>query len=184
MNGLLNLSRRIDALNRAVGALCRWIVLVMLGLGVWNVIGRYLGALVGRNLSSNSLIEAQWYAFAMVFLLAAAWTLEAGGHVRVDVLQGRWSPRRRARAELIGTLLLLIPFCLMMLVVSWGSVASSWSIFEASPDPGGLPRYPIKTVVPVGFTLLLLQGVSEAIKAWSRCRDGGAGDTHPRGGEG
>jgi TRAP-type mannitol/chloroaromatic compound transport system permease small subunit len=156
----------IDRLNRAIGVLCRWLVLLMLALGGWNVIGRYLGLLVGRNLSSNSLIEGQWYLFALIFLLGAGYTLQRNGHVRVDVLRTRWPPRRQARMEVIGTLLFLLPFCLVMVLTSLDTVAESWRIAEGSPDPAGLPRFPIKTIIPLGFLLLMAQGISEAIKNW------------------
>lgn len=156
----------VDRLNRSIGALCRWLVLLMLALGGWNVIGRYLGLLAGRNLSSNGLIEGQWYVFALIFLLGAGYTLQRNGHVRVDVLHNRWPARRQARMEVIGTLLFLLPFCLVMIFASLDTVAESWRIAEGSPDPGGLPRFPIKSAIPIGFLLLLAQGVSEAIKNW------------------
>jgi TRAP-type mannitol/chloroaromatic compound transport system permease small subunit len=139
---------------------------LMLALGGWNVIGRYLGLLVGRNLSSNSLLEGQWYLFAVIFLLGAGYTLQRNGHVRVDVLRNRWPVRRQARMEVFGTLLFLLPFCMVMVITSLDTVAESWRIAEASPDPAGLPRYPIKTIIPLGFLLLMVQGVSEAIKNW------------------
>jgi TRAP-type mannitol/chloroaromatic compound transport system permease small subunit len=161
MKPLSRFHSAIDGLNQAVAGLCRWLVLVMLGLGVWNVIGRYLGLLVGRNLSSNSLIEAQWYAFSVLFLLGAGYTLQRNGHVRVDVLQARLPPQRRARLEVVGTFLFLIPYCLVMIAAAWGSVAFSWQLGELSPDPGGLPRFPIKAMIPLGFLLLLLQGLAE-----------------------
>ena len=139
----------------------------MIGVGTWNVIGRYLGNLVGQNLSSNALIETQWYLFDIVFLLGAAYTLQKGGHVRVDVLYDRWSRRQKALADLIGTVLFLIPFSVLVIYFSWGAVVKSWSVWETSPDPGGLLRFPIKTMILVSFGLLILQGISEAIKNWA-----------------
>jgi TRAP-type mannitol/chloroaromatic compound transport system permease small subunit len=168
----LGLAGRIDGLNRALGRLSSVLVPVMLAIGAWNVVGRYLGGLLGRNLSSNALIEAQWQLFAVIFLLGASTTLQSDGHVRVDVLQSRWGPRRRLQVELLGTLLFLVPFCLLVLGMSWGAVSNSWSILEGSPDPDGLPRFPIKTMVLVGFGLLLLQGVSQAIRLIDRLRNG------------
>ena len=156
----------IDRLNRAVALVCRWLVLVVLALGGWNVLGRYLGLLVGRNLSSNALIEGQWYLFALLFLLGAGYTLQRNGHVRVDVLRNGCSTRRQARIEVIGTLLFLMPFCLVVVFTSVDMVAESWRLAEASPDPAGLPRFPIKTIIPLGFLLLMAQGISEAIKNW------------------
>ena len=98
MNGrLAGFMRMLDGLNAAAAWLARWAVLLMLAIGFWNVVGRYVGSAIGINLSSNGLIEAQWYLFALIFLLGLGWTLQKGGHVRVDVLQNRWSPRRRDR---------------------------------------------------------------------------------------
>ncbi|ESA37598.1 c4-dicarboxylate abc transporter substrate-binding protein [Leptolyngbya sp. Heron Island J] len=139
----------------------------MIGMGTWNVMGRYLGNLVGQNLSSNALIETQWYLFDIVFLLGAAYTLQKGGHVRVDVFYDRWSRRQKALADFIGTILFLIPFSALVIYFSWGTVVRSWVVWETSPDPGGLLRFPIKTMILVSFGLLILQGISEAIKNWA-----------------
>ncbi|MCB0718076.1 MAG: TRAP transporter small permease subunit [Bacteroidetes bacterium] len=132
----------------------------MIFLGAFNAIVRYLDRYTGLGLSSNTYIELQWYFFAGVFLLAAAATLKSDSHVRVDVFYGRLSQRGQAIVDLLGSLFFLIPFCVMMLIVSWPTVSNSWSILEQSPDPGGLPRYPIKTIIPIAFLLLLLQGIA------------------------
>ena len=153
----------VDQLNACIGRLSSWLVLLMLMVGAWNVVGRYLGPLMGRNLSSNSLIEVQWYLFSLTFLLGGAWTMQRNGHVRVDVLQSRWGARQQALANVVGTVLLLFPFCLLMIVSSWSAVHSSWHILEQSPDPGGLPRYPLKTLLPLSFLLLILQGIADLI---------------------
>lgn len=164
MKRLLSWSQRIDALTTAIGRGASWLVLGMVLLGAFNAVGRYVGRFLGVSLSSNAYIELQWYMFSLVFLLAAAHALKVGSHVRVDVLFGRLQPRTQAWIDLLGTLLFLLPFCVFALWVCWPSVASSWRVMEGSPDPGGLPRYPIKTAILVSFSLLLLQGVSEAIK--------------------
>ncbi|NJN49814.1 MAG: TRAP transporter small permease subunit [Alkalinema sp. RL_2_19] len=164
---LLPFARRIDRLNRWIGKSCYLLVLLMIALGVWNVIGRFLGRAIGMNLTSNALIEGQWYVFTLVFMLGAAYTLLQDGHVRVDVFYTNWSPRKRAIANLLGTIVFLIPFCILASVASWGAIANSWSIQEMSPDPGGLPRYPLKTMTLVSFGLLLLQGIAEIIKNWA-----------------
>jgi TRAP-type mannitol/chloroaromatic compound transport system permease small subunit len=164
MQTLLRLSRWIDALNEHIGRWTSWLVLLMVGLGVWNVVGRYGGYLFRQNLSSNALIESQWYIFDLVFLLGAAYTLRHNEHVRVDVLYSTWTRKQRAIADLFGSLFLLIPFCIMVIWFSWQSVVNSWQISEMSPDPGGLPRYPIKAMIIVAFVLLIVQGISEAIK--------------------
>jgi TRAP-type mannitol/chloroaromatic compound transport system permease small subunit len=161
---LLRLSRIIDRLNEYLGRFIYWLTLIMIGVGTWNVIGRYVGRAVGQNLSSNALIETQWYIFDIIFLLGAAYTLKHNEHVRVDVLQSRFNTQQKALVDLLGTLLFLIPFCAMIIFYSWGAIANSWAIQEVSPDPGGLPRYPIKTLIIVSFFLLIIQGISEAIK--------------------
>ena len=163
---LLALVDCLDTLNRAVALLARWSVLLMLGLGLWNILGRYLGAAIGHNLSSNGLIEAQWYLFAWFFLLGMGGTLQRQGHVRVDVLQGRWGARKKAKLELLGTLFLLLPFSIGVMAISIEPTLHSWFIQEASPDPNGLPRYWVKTLIPIGFLLLALQGISEGIRSW------------------
>ncbi|MGB7085947.1 MAG: TRAP transporter small permease subunit [Phormidesmis sp.] len=164
MQSLLQVARQIDRFTNLIGKLAYWLVLVMIGVGVWNVLGRYIGNAVGQNLSTNALIETQWYLFDLVFLLGAAYTLQHNEHVRVDVFYARWNRRRRAIADLIGTLFFLLPFSILVIVFSWGAVTKSWAVRETSPDPGGLARYPIKTMIIVSFVLLILQGISEAIK--------------------
>jgi len=161
---LLRLSKIIDRMNQSIGQLTLWLVLIMILVGVWNVIGRYLGNAIGQNLTSNSLIEAQWYLFDIIFLVSAAYALKHNEHVRVDLLYNGWPPKRKALVNLIGTLLFLIPFSILVIYFSWQAVYNSWAILEASPDPDGLPRYPIKTMIPIAFALLILQGISEAIK--------------------
>lgn len=139
----------------------------MIVLGVWNVIGRFLGRAIGMNLTSNILIEGQWYAFTLIFMLGAGYTLLHDGHVRVDVFYTNWSPRKRAMVNLLGTIVFLIPFGVLASIASWGAIVNSWSVLEMSPDPGGLPRYPLKSMILVSFGLLLLQGISEIIKNWA-----------------
>ena len=163
-------AQRIDRLNERVGNLVAWTALLMILVGAFNAVARYLGRYIGVDLSSNAYIEAQWYMFSLVFLLGAAYTLKENAHVRVDVIYGRLSARNKAWIDLVGMLLFLIPFCLTVLSLSWPAVRNSWAVWEGSPDPGGLPRYPIKTMIMVAFGLLLLQGVSEAIKRWALLR--------------
>ncbi len=167
MQVLLRISRLIDQFNEYIGRFVYWLALLMIGVGTWNVVGRYLGRAVGENLSSNALIETQWYIFDVIFLLGAAYTLKHNEHVRVDVIQSRLPLKYKALVDLLGSLLFLIPFSVMVIFYSWGTVSNSWAILETSPDPGGLPRYPIKTLIIVSFVLLILQGISEAIKNWA-----------------
>ncbi len=164
---LLSIAKIIDTINEWIGKLTYWLVLVMILVGVWNVIGRYLGRFIGQNLTSNAFIEVQWYLFDIVFLLGAAYTLKHDEHVRVDLLYKDWSPKRKALANFIGVFIFLIPFCLMIIYYSWGNIINSWKILEMSPDPGGLPRYPIKSMIIVSYILLIFQGIAEAIKNWA-----------------
>ncbi|NDJ16814.1 TRAP transporter small permease subunit [Myxacorys almedinensis] len=167
MQKLLRLSRAIDQITEKIGQFALWLVLLMVGVGVWNVVGRYIGKAIGQNLTSNALIEGQWYIFDLVFLLGAAYALKHDEHVRVDVFYGRWNRKWKAIANLIGTIFFLIPFSLLVIYVSWDAIAQSWITREVSPDPGGLARYPIKTMIIVSFALLIIQGISEIIKNWA-----------------
>ncbi|MEA5593238.1 TRAP transporter small permease subunit [Rivularia sp. UHCC 0363] len=164
MEKLLKVSRIIDAINEIIGQITTWLVLVLVIIGGWNVIGRYVGRLTGSSLSSNAYIEAQWYIFSLIFFFAAAYALKHNEHVRVDVFYSKWNPRRQALIEILCTIFFLIPFCILVIFYSWEAVVNSWSIWETSSDPGGLPRYPIKTVIIISFALLILQGVSQIIK--------------------
>lgn len=159
----LVIARGIDRLSAAAGSLASWLALLMILIGAYNAVVRYLGRFMGWSLSSNVYIELQWYLFSVVFLLGAAYTLERNAHVRVDVFYGRLSPRSQAWIDFLGGLVFLIPFCIFALVTSWPLVANSWAVREVSSDPGGLPRYPIKAVILLAFSLLLLQAVSQVI---------------------
>jgi TRAP-type mannitol/chloroaromatic compound transport system permease small subunit len=154
----------VDALNEKIGRLVAVLVLLMVLLGAFNALARYLSRFTEMQLASNAYIEGQWYLFSLVFLLGAAYTLKRDQHVRVDVFYGRLSERGKAWIDLGGTLFFLLPFCAFALWASWPTVESSWVVREVSPDPGGLPRYPIKAMILACFALLFLQGVSEAIK--------------------
>ncbi len=174
MRLLLRLSAAIDRANDRIGAAIQWLVLLMVVVGAFNALARYATRYTGISLSSNAYFDLQWYMFSLIFLLGAAYGLNRDVHVRVDVLYSRLSIRGRAWIDLVGSVLFLLPFCVMMLWVSWPAVRNSWAVLEGSPDPGGLPRYPIKTLILVSFFLLFLQGVSQAIKQIERIRTGRA----------
>ena len=157
---LKRVASSIDLFNERVGKVVYWLTLMMVMIGAYNAMARYFDRYTGWGLSSNTYIELQWYLFSLVFLLGAAYTLKRDSHVRVDVLYGRLSSRNKAWINLLGTILFLFPFCILMIIVSWPSVQNSWAVMEMSPDPGGLPRYPIKTMIPIAFVLLILQGIS------------------------
>jgi TRAP-type mannitol/chloroaromatic compound transport system permease small subunit len=155
----------VDRINTRIGQFIYWLTLVMVLVGGYNAIVRYMGRFTGTNLSSNVYIEAQWYLYSLVFLLGAAYALKENAHVRVDVLYSRLSDRGRAWIDVLGTVLFLIPFCLLMVYVTSSYAANSWKVLEISPDPGGLPRYPIKSIIPLAFVLLYFQGFSQLIKS-------------------
>ncbi len=164
MRRLLRVSQIIDRVSIAIGHAAAWLVLAMVGLGAFNAVARYLGRSLGVQLGSNAWVELQWVLFSAVFLLGGAWVLATDAHVRVDVLYGRLAPRRRAWIDLVGTITFLLPFAAFGFVSSLPTVRASWAVWEMSPDAGGLPRYPIKTLIPLGFALLFVQGLSELIK--------------------
>lgn len=165
MQALLRLARGIDRLSDLFGNIILVLTMVMVLVGAWNVVGRFAGRAVGQNLTSNSLLEWQWYLFSLVFLLGGGYVLRHNEHVRVDIFYNRLTDRGRALINLLGTALFLIPFCILILDVSWNWFLLSWNIKETSPDPGGLIRYPIKFAVLVGFALLLIQAIAELIKS-------------------
>lgn len=192
MQRWLRLASVIDGFNERIGRVIYWLTLVMVGVGSYNALVRYVSGWVqlepetagwfdtlrifigpvhifigtirifigevALRLSSNMFIELQWYLFSLVFLLGAAYTLKHNAHVRVDVLYTRLSARGKAWINLLGTVLFLIPFCVLMLWTSWPVIEDSWARLEGSPDPGGLPRYPLLTAIPLAFILLILQG--------------------------
>lgn len=159
MNTLLAISNAIDAINERVGRAVLWLVLIATLISAGNAVSRY-----ALSLSSNAWLEIQWYLFAALFLLAAGYTLKHNGHVRIDVLYGRCSPRLQAWIDLLGGVLFLLPFCSLMAWLSWAGFTESFVRAELSADAGGLLRWPVRLVIPLGFALLAAQGVSEIIK--------------------
>ncbi|MGG6296312.1 TRAP transporter small permease subunit [Leptolyngbya sp. AN02str] len=172
---LLQVSAAIDAFIEPIGKLLNWLVLITLAVGFYNVVARYIGRFLQMQLSSNVFIELQWYLFSITFLLSFPYVLKHGANVRVDFLEINWSDRRKALVGFWGTVLFLIPFCLLGLWVTFNPVLQSWGLlpdgswgrWEISPDANGLPRAPIKSMLLVSFTLLLLQAVSHAIQYWA-----------------
>ena len=156
--------RVIDKGNALLGRACCWLVLIMTLLGAMNAILRYVGFYLKKNLISNAYTEAQWYLFSAVFLLAAPYVLQQDKHVRVDVVYGSLIKRRQHWINLLGTVLFLLPFCAFGIWSSWDFVGLSWQQFEMSSDEGGLARFPVKTVIPIAFALLFLQGLSEVYR--------------------
>jgi TRAP-type mannitol/chloroaromatic compound transport system permease small subunit len=159
MRTLLVIAHFIDGLNERVGRTLLWLVLIVTLISAGNAVVRK-----AFGMSSNAWLEIQWYLFAAIFLLAAAYTLKHNGHVRIDVVYSHLSERARAWIDLFGTLMFLLPLCVLMMVLSWPAFAESFMRHEMSPDAGGLLRWPVRLLTPVGFLLLALQGVAEVIK--------------------
>ncbi len=159
MKGLLKLSGWIDALSEWVGRQLAWLVLAAVLISAGNAIVRK-----AFDTSSNGLLEIQWYLFAAVFLVAAGYTLLRQEHVKIDVVLARFSRRTQVKVEIFGLLVFLLPFCYSVVTEFWPLLARAYTSGEMSENAGGLIRWPVYALVPIGFTLLGLQGVSEAIK--------------------
>jgi TRAP-type mannitol/chloroaromatic compound transport system permease small subunit len=163
---LAALADRIDRLNAAIGRSVAWLCLFVVVVQFAVVVLRYAFG-IGSIWLSESII----YGHATLFMLAAAWTLREGGHVRVDVFYADSSPRTRALIDLGGSLLLLLPFVLVMLWFALPYVGRSWVILERSPEASGIPAvFLLKTLIPLFALLMALQGVAQAIRAWSVLR--------------
>ena len=159
MDLLLRLSRAIDALNERVGHLVYWLILAAALVSAGNASVRY-----AFDTSSNAWLELQWYLYSAVFLLCAGYTLLHNEHVRIDVIIGYLPPKLRAWIDLLGGVLFLLPMAVVTMFLSWPVVVESYVRHEFSADAGGMLRWPVKLLIPVGFLLLALQGVSEIIK--------------------
>ena len=159
MKILLTISRAIDTVNERVGRVLIWLVLIMVLISAGNATSRYL-----LNIASNAWLEMQWYLFAAVFLLGAGYTLRHNEHIRIDVISSQLSPRARIWIDIIGTALFLLPVSLYIMWLSWPIFMNAWTSNEISVNAGGLIRWPARLLVPLGFFLLSLQGVSELIK--------------------
>jgi TRAP-type mannitol/chloroaromatic compound transport system permease small subunit len=159
MGALLGASRAIDAVNGWVGRTVSWLVLVAILVSAGNAILRK-----AFSISSNAWLELQWYLFSAVFLLAAGYTLLKGEHVKVDILYGRRTRRTQIWIEIFGTVFFLLPFCVISILYSWPVAVDKYLSGETSGDAGGLIRWPVWALIPAGFALLALQGLSELIK--------------------
>jgi TRAP-type mannitol/chloroaromatic compound transport system permease small subunit len=162
METLEKIAGAIDRLNETVGRLVAWLTTALVLLVMGDVILRYL-----FNTSKAWTIELEWHLFALIFLFGAGYALKHDRHVRVDLFYTRFSKRDKALVNLIGGLIFLIPWCLLILFSAWKYAMESFRIREMSPDPGGLPAlYYIKFAIVIGIGLLLLQGISEVIRAY------------------
>ena len=159
MNALLSLSRAIDRVTDRLGHGIYWLVLAAVLISAANATVRKI-----FNYSSNSFLEIQWYLFSAVFLFLAGYTLLHNEHVRIDIVTGRMSPRVRAWIDIFGTLLFLLPMAFTIMVLSWPIFVDAYERHEVSTNAGGLIIWPARLLVPVGFFLLIVQGLSELIK--------------------
>lgn len=159
MKQLLALSRGIDFANEHIGRLVYWCVLIMVLVSAANATSRY-----ALNLASNAWLELQWYLFAGVFLLCSGYTLLHNEHIRIDIIAARLSRRAQTWIDIFGTVFFLLPIAVYMMWSSWPIFMNAWTSGEVSGSAGGLIRWPVRLLVPAGFFLLTLQGVSELIK--------------------
>jgi len=159
LDRLLQFSRLIDAVNQRMGAIASWCVLVACLISASNAFSRYT-----ISVSSNAWLEIQWYLFSAMFLLGASYTLKLNGHVRVDVVYANVSRRAQLWIDLLGAIFFMLPATAMLCWLSWPIFYNSFALGEMSTNPGGLIRWPVKLLLPVGFALLTLQGLSQVIK--------------------
>ena len=159
MRPLLGLSNAIDLLNQKLGDICNFLILAACVVSAANAMIRY-----AFGYSSNAWLELQWYMFAIVIMFGASYTFKRNEHVRVEILYLMLSERGQLWLDMIGTLFFLIPACLLLAYLSWPFFMQAYSVGEMSGNAGGLLRWPIKFVIPSGFVMLALQGVSEVIK--------------------
>lgn len=159
MSALLQLSKAIDALNERIGRWASWLVLAAVLISAINAVVRK-----AFNVSSNAYLEIQWYLFAAMFLLAAGYTMLRQEHVKIDVILHRFSKRTQIKIEIFGIVAFLFPLVLTVIDLSWPLVVKAWVTGEMSSNAGGLIRWPVYAMLPIGFALLGLQGISELVK--------------------
>ncbi len=159
MQALLKLSNLIDALTERVGKAIIWLVLVVTLIAAGNAVMRYT-----LNYSSNAFLEIQWYLFSAIFLFGAGYTLMRNEHVRIDLIAGRLSRRGQAWIDIFGIIFFLLPMAVAVMYLSWPIFLLALNNNEQSSNAGGLTVWPVRLLVPIGFFLLVIQGVSELIK--------------------
>jgi TRAP-type mannitol/chloroaromatic compound transport system permease small subunit len=159
MKALLRLSGWIDAMNERIGRTVYWLILLAVLVSAGNALIRKV-----FNVSSNAFLELQWYFFSAVFLLCSGYTLLRNEHVRIDVVAGRFSRRTQTWIDIFGTVFFLLPMAVLFIYLSWPIFVRTWVHNEISGSAGGLVIWPARLLVPIGFSLLTLQGFSELIK--------------------
>nr|WP_256515670.1 TRAP transporter small permease subunit [Alsobacter ponti] len=155
----MNLSRLIDSVNTRIGVWLSWLILLAVGISTVNAIIRKV-----FDTSSNAWLEMQWVLFGAVFLLCSPWTLLSNEHIRIDIVNSLLPRKVRNWIDILGHVVFLLPFTIIMLIVSVPFFERSFAIREQSLNAGGLPQWPSKLLIPVGFALLFIQGISELIK--------------------
>jgi TRAP-type mannitol/chloroaromatic compound transport system permease small subunit len=187
LTALLNFARAIDELSRRFSYVAIYLVLFASLISAFNAVFRYstsamlwlekyLGGGVFQGIidiyreNSNTLSETQWYMFAAIVMLGGAWTLKVNEHVRVDLVYGSVSERTRTWIDLLGGIFFLLPMCVLMIYFTWPWFMQAWTTGEGSLNSGGLVRWPVKLLVPIGFALVGLQGISEIIKCIAALR--------------
>ena len=159
MTMLLRFTRAIDAVNRTVGWLAMWLILTATLISAGNAVVRRV-----FGISSNAWLEVQWYLFSAVFMLGGGYAFLRNAHVRIDFISGKLSARTRNWIDVIGIVVFVLPLCVMMIKLGWPLFERAWVSGEMSSNAGGLIRWPVYLLIPVGFALLALQSVSELIK--------------------
>jgi len=171
VRALLKLSGVIDAINEKFGVIANWTVLLACLISAGNAAVRY-----AISESSNGWLEIQWYLFTATVMFGGPYALKMNEHVRVDLFYGMASERTRIWIDIIGGVLFLLPICVILTYFTWGWFVQSWEIHEVSSNAGGLIRWPVKLMLPVGFSLMALQGISEIIKRVAALRHVIAGE--------
>ena len=159
MRALLGFSSFVDVINEKIGVICNWLVLISCVVSAGNAMVRY-----AYDTSSNAWLEIQWYMFAVIVMFGASYTLKRNEHVRVDLFYMTLSRRGQLWIDILGTFIFLLPTCIILAWLSWPFFMQSFGVDEHSSNAGGLLRWPIKLVLPVGFLLVAVQGISELIK--------------------
>jgi TRAP-type mannitol/chloroaromatic compound transport system permease small subunit len=159
MNFLLQFSRLIDGINEAIGRAAIWLILVVVIISAGNAVSRY-----AFDWSSNAMLEIQWYLFSAIFLFCAAYVLKQNEHIRIDVIVGRLSEKTQNWIDVFGIVVFLLPMAFLIAWLSWPVFMNAWDSGEVSANYGGLIRWPVRLMLPLGFVLLILQAVSELIK--------------------
>jgi len=159
MNAMLKLSRGVDWMNDRLGRGLMWLILAAVLISAGNAIVRK-----AFDTSSNALLEIQWYLFASVFMLGSGFAFLKNAHVRIDFISNHLSAKTRNIIDMVGIVVFLFPLCYMLIVISWPLFVNAWNSGEMSQNAGGLIRWPMYALIPLGFTLLALQGLSELIK--------------------